>query len=157
MRILLLAAGLFCAATASAAELRPFKTDGCTGYADGTRKKPGLWKHCCVEHDLGFWAGGDSRERRLTDERLRDCIAATGEKLQAEIIYLGVRLGSYSPMKIRGMQWGNAWSPWATRKEKLLSGEIDSLEDEILREIYDPILGLDQRRDFIDRLRARVD
>jgi hypothetical protein len=108
-----------CASAGVAGEsviFHPFVTDGCTGYRDGTRQDPNLWRACCVEHDLHFWAGGTKAMRDATDLRLRDCVRATGQKTEAEIIYLGVRLGSLSPVKIPGMGWGNAWAKSGYRK-----------------------------------------
>ncbi len=136
--------------------LRTFATDGCTGYPNGTREKPNLWRHCCVEHDLSFWSGGETAGRPRADRRLRKCVAETGEKREAQIIYWGVRLGSLSPIKIYGMQWGNAWSKWVTRKNPLTHAEIDRLEAEIFRPVYDTVLPTDLRRDYILRLRRDV-
>lgn len=144
---------LFGMGTASAAELRPFTTDGCTAWFEGTREKPNLWLHCCVRHDLSFWAGGLTPNRDDADLALRDCVAATGATREARVIYAGVRIGSYSPRKIAGKQWGNAWDPKATRKTELGVDEIDRLEHEIMDPRYDAVLGGDIRRNFIDSLR----
>lgn len=138
---------------ANATEIRPFVTDGCTDYRDGTHENPTLWRSCCIQHDLDLWAGGREDERTGDDLDLRDCVAATGATVQARIIYLGVRLGSYSPRKIRGMQWGNAWSETTVRKSALTPDEIDLLETEILKPLYAPVLGIETRQDFIRKLR----
>lgn len=141
----------------SAAEgiLRPFLTDGCTGYPEGTQDEPTLWHHCCVFHDLEFWAGGELRDRKFMDLRLRDCVASTGEVHHAKLIYIGVRVGSHSPVKKAGMQWGNAWDAKKTRVTSLAASEIDLIENEISKLAYDPLLTSEERRDFILQLRNR--
>jgi hypothetical protein len=48
---------------------RPFVTDGCSAWPDGT------WQECCVRHDMAYWCGGTREQRRLADERLRECVA----------------------------------------------------------------------------------
>ena len=73
--------------------LKPFLTDYCTAYSEGTREHPDLWKHCCIEHDLYFWAGGSRDERKQTDLRLKHCVEATGEVEIARLIYLAVSIG----------------------------------------------------------------
>lgn len=140
-------------ASLSAAELRPFVTDGCTAWSEGTRERPNLWLHCCVRHDLSFWAGGLTPSRDEADLALRDCVAATGAKLAARIIYAGVRIGARSPRKIAGKQWGNAWSARATRKTEIEATEIDELERAIMDSRYDGVLDLSTRRAFIESLR----
>lgn len=150
-------AGIFAgtlAGSAAAGDLRPFATDGCTKWRDGTRKEPTKWRHCCVAHDLAFWAGGTVPGRNRADRDLRDCVAATGAKREAKLIYAGVRVGSHSPRKIPGLQWGNAWDARRTRKEPLSGAEIDLLETEILRPAYDAVVPLETRTTYLRRLRS---
>lgn len=95
---------------ASATEtLKPFTTDFCTGYREGTHDEPMKWAHCCIEHDLNFWVGGTANEREQADLGLKQCVTDTGEPQQAHIIYMGVRLGYYSPYHIEDKRWGNGW------------------------------------------------
>lgn len=89
--------------------LKPFLTDFCTSYAEGTRSQPDLWKHCCIEHDLYFWAGGSKADRKATDIRLRDCVAATGAETHARLIYTAVSIGGASPIRFKTKQWGHAF------------------------------------------------
>ncbi len=133
--------------------LRPFVTDGCTAWADGTKENPTQWRDCCVDHDLSLWAGGTQPNRDQTDLRLKECVAATGAKDEAEIIYLGVRAASKWPWK-NGMQWGNAWSPDLTRRTALSAVEIGALETEILKPVYEASVPLSQREALISRIRA---
>lgn len=86
-----------------------FSTDLCTGFPEGTRREPNLWAHCCVEHDLHYWAGGTRRMRRIADIQLRVCVKRTGAVSQAKLMYAGVRAGHLSPVKFPQYQWGNAW------------------------------------------------
>ncbi|MBC7428953.1 MAG: hypothetical protein H7336_10100 [Bacteriovorax sp.] len=96
-------------------KLTPFETDGCTMFVDGTREKPELWRHCCVEHDLRYWFGGSESDMDKTDLRLKDCVQKEAGVTWATLIYNGVRAGHHSPIKNK-TQWGWAWN---TGREKV--------------------------------------
>lgn len=133
--------------------LEPFLTDYCTGYPEGTLDRPQLWKHCCLEHDLYFWAGGTLNDRKVSDLLLKECIEETGEDFQAKLIYWAVTAGSYSPIKFSNKKWNYGWSD-RTQFQKLSSQDIDRLEDEIRQPrymIYDP----QTLERFISTLRSR--
>lgn len=100
--------------------LKSFETDGCTMFMDGTSKEPGLWKNCCVEHDLRYWFGGSSEEMDVTDLRLKSCVEKVAGATWANIIYTGVRAGHHSPVKNK-YQWSWGWA--IKREKKKLSGE----------------------------------
>jgi hypothetical protein len=99
--------------------LNPFETDYCTSYSEGTLGHPNQWKHCCVEHDLYFWAGGSSQDRKKTDLRLKSCVESTGAKFHAYLMFYGVKIGGMSPVRFKSKQWGNAWGQGRSRYEKL--------------------------------------
>jgi hypothetical protein len=94
--------------TAHAGDLRPFRSDGCSAFPDGTRAQKDLWLGCCVEHDKAYWKGGTYKERKKADEALRRCVAAAGEPAVARLMLAGVRVGGtpYFPTKFR---WGYGW------------------------------------------------
>lgn len=129
--------------------IKPFTTDNCTGFSEGTHRHPDLWKDCCVEHDLYFWAGGNRSDRNLADLRLRDCIAARGEVFMSKIIYSGVRLGSLSPFKLQG-KWGNGWKNRSSY-ESLSPKEKQIALDQIQNYPLDPVI----LENFILNLNAR--
>jgi hypothetical protein len=99
------------------ANMTPFSSDYCTSYVEGTRQQPQLWKHCCLEHDLYFWAGGSLDDRKAIDLRLKSCVAATGARTQAELMYLAVSIGGTSPIRFKTKQWGHGWG----ERERYLS------------------------------------
>jgi hypothetical protein len=111
VRILILVTLLFShlAAASSGTQLSSFETDYCTNYPEGTLSEPDLWKHCCLIHDMYFWAGGEKVDRNNADLELRSCIEATGAINQARIMYYAVRAGSYSPVKYPDRKWNNGW------------------------------------------------
>jgi hypothetical protein len=152
MKVLILA-GLMTLSISSYADVRSFSTDGCTDFPNGTSAHPTLWKSCCKHHDLSYWAGGNTASFLATDLKLKACVAATGQRRIAELMYLGVRLGHLSPHGIRGMQWGNAWSETERRTTMLTHNDIDQLEFEILKPAYDSIFDLNERKAFIENLR----
>lgn len=96
-------------ALASEIELKPFFTDGCTMFIDGTKDQPTLWRNCCVEHDLRYWFGGSSKEMDDTDLRLKSCVTKVAGAKWAKLIYMGVRTGHHSPIKNK-TQWNWGWS-----------------------------------------------
>ncbi len=119
---------------ANAEELvRPFATDGCTFFVNGTLDQPELWKDCCLEHDLHLWAGGSTESRNRTDLRLRDCVTEKGQPDIAALMYAGVAMGRHSGVKIPGKQWGNAWAVPAYHKltleqVKLIEADLPNYE-----------------------------
>ncbi len=135
-------------------KIATFKTDFCTNYPEGTQKKPELWKHCCLMHDMFFWAGGSKTDRSEADLKLRNCVADTGSFYQARIIYLAVRAGSYSPIKYPKMKWNNGWDKRPDFQSLSLK-DIDIVEDEIFSG-YD-FIPLELKSSFIHQLRSRLD
>jgi hypothetical protein len=134
--------------------LNPFETDFCTGYVEGTHDEPDLWKHCCVEHDLFFWAGGSSEDRDETDLRLKQCVEATGSKATSILMYYAIRIGGKSPIKIKNKQWGNAWRHRA-HYQKLSEVETAHLLHEV--DTNDFKLSLEIKEKFKKQLHHRLE
>ena len=150
---LLSALGLILCSLNAQASVTSFATDGCTHFANGTHAQPTLWKQCCVLHDLAYWAGGNVEALDEVDLNLRECVASTGPRTIAEIMYWGIRLGHLSSHAIRGEQWGNAWSETERRTTKLSVDEIDQLQNELTQPNYDSVLEIGVRNAFIQQLR----
>ncbi len=93
----------------SSDELKPFTTDGCSSFPDGTMQQQTLWLNCCIKHDLSYWKGGTYRERLAADLSLEQCVANIGEPNVARLMLAGVRVGGgpYLPTTYR---WGYGWS-----------------------------------------------
>lgn len=89
-------------------ELKPFATDGCSSFPDGTAARQDLWRECCVTHDLAYWRGGTYAERQAADLVLRDCVNKVGEPEIAELMYHGVRAGG-TPHLPTSYRWGYGW------------------------------------------------
>lgn len=117
------------------ATLKPFETDGCTMFVDGTPKKPGLWRDCCVEHDMRYWFGGDKADMDKTDLRLKACVQDVAGSLWASLIYQGVRAGHSSPVKNK-THWGWGWTN-ERADIKLSKEETEYVIDELRRLPYD--------------------
>ena len=90
-------------------ELKPFTTDGCSVFPDGTVNQQSLWVNCCIRHDLAYWKGGSYEDKRAADQSLSSCVAEVGEPEIAKIMLAGVRVGgsAYFPTSYR---WGYGWS-----------------------------------------------
>ncbi len=95
-------------ATVMAGDLRPFTTDGCSVFPDGTSEHHSLWSACCVKHDVAYWQGGSSDERRVADEALAQCVRAVGRPKTASLMLAGVRMGG-TPYLPTSYRWGYGW------------------------------------------------
>ena len=89
--------------------LKPFVSDGCSAFPDGTIEQNELWLSCCHKHDYDYWKGGTYQERLESDKNLKSCVAAVGEPEIAMLMLAGVRVGGtpFLPTKFR---WGYGWS-----------------------------------------------
>jgi hypothetical protein len=89
--------------------LTDFKSDGCSLFVDGTFKDRELWKECCVEHDVAYWKGGTTDERKAADLKFRECIRkTTGDEALARLMYEAVRAGG-NPHFPTWYRWGYGW------------------------------------------------
>ena len=93
---------------AQADELRPFTSDGCSAFPDGTLKQNELWLKCCTVHDYDYWKGGTYKERLESDTALKECVAQVGEPKIALLMLAGVRVGG-TPFLPTTFRWGYGW------------------------------------------------
>lgn len=99
---------LFHASITSCAELKPFTTDGCSSFPDGTIEHKNLWLACCKAHDLAYWQGGTFKQREQADIDLKACVAQVGEQEIAVLMLAGVRVGG-TPFLPTSFRWGYGW------------------------------------------------
>jgi hypothetical protein len=137
---------------AASNRLASFQTDFCTGVPEGTPQNPTAWKNCCLKHDMFFWAGGDKSDRDQSDLDLKKCVEDKGYPKIAWVIYQGVRLGSYSPIKFENKKWNFGW-PERPEHQKLTSADIDQIEREIFSGYLDVPLHI--KISFLYELRTR--
>lgn len=114
---------------ALADELKPFTSDGCSAFPDGTFAQNELWLNCCVMHDLAYWKGGTYKEREKADEELRKCVASVGEEEIAVLMLAGVRVGG-SPFFPTTFRWGYGW-PYPKLYGELTPEEINQVNAQI--------------------------
>ncbi len=138
-RLLLLTA-LF-ASTAPGDTLKPFTTDGCSLFPEGTYHQQSLWAECCVRHDLAYWQGGTETQRAAADEALRQCVAQAGEPEIARLMLAGVRWGG-SPYFPTSYRWGYGW-PYQRGYAPLTDQEREQVHDQ-LRQLKLILQGLEQ-------------
>lgn len=105
-----------------AGDLKPFSSDGCSAFPDGTDKQKTLWQQCCFEHDKAYWQGGSYSEREKADFELRACVANVGEPAVALIMLTGVRVGG-DPHLPTDFRWGYGW-PYLRGYKKLTKPEL---------------------------------
>jgi len=109
-----------------AGELKPFESDGCSAFPDGTLEQNKLWLGCCVKHDVAYWKGGSSEEREHSDQALKMCVAEVGQPEIAELMLAGVRVGGtpYLPTTFR---WGYGW-PYFRGYKILTDSELEEVK-----------------------------
>ena len=121
---------------AVSAALKPFTTDGCSEFPDGTPSHKTLWLSCCTEHDKTYWQGGTYDQRLQADKALRRCVASLGEPGIAALMLAGVRVGGspYWPTRFR---WGYGW-PWPRGYGALTAEEQEQVRQMLPREPDSP-------------------
>lgn len=92
-----------------AEQLKPFTSDGCSMFPDGTYQQNELWLGCCTTHDLAYWQGGTYQQRLIADQSLKSCVAKVGQAEIAELMLMGVRVGG-TPYLPTSFRWGYGWS-----------------------------------------------
>jgi hypothetical protein len=105
------------AVSAQANELKPFSTDGCSMWFDGTPEQPNLWRHCCVAHDLAYWQGGNEEQRKAADQAILDCVKIAQGSSMADYMYDNIRWGG-SPYWMTSYRWGYGWDYWEGMKPR---------------------------------------
>ena len=108
-------------------DLKPFKSDGCSAFPDGTLEQQDLWLKCCQIHDYEYWKGGTYEQREQSDKKLQKCVEGVGEEEIAFIMLLGVRIGG-SPLFDTPFRWGYGW-PYPKGYGELTKEELQSIED----------------------------
>lgn len=114
MKRMLLAFSLLCSfqlIADDAISIRPFVTDGCSTFPDGTLADRQRWQDCCIAHDLAYWAGGTREDRKAVDEAFAQCIAEHSDIRLSEAMRIGVRFGG-SPIFPTSYRWGYGWPFW---------------------------------------------
>ncbi len=130
---------IFLVACSSTGKLKPFNTDGCSYFPDGTLDHKDVWFKCCTNHDIAYWQGGTCIQRLEADKALFQCVNSVNNPIIAKIMYSGVRIGGspYWPTKFR---WGYGW-PYL-RGYKTLTSE-EKIQLDIYLERFHQELGID--------------
>ena len=89
--------------------IKPFTTDYCSCYPEGTVSDPNAWKDCCLKHDSLYWQGGTKQERMHADSLLYNCISQKGYQKKARLMHRFVRFWG-SPYLPFSWRWGYGWS-----------------------------------------------
>lgn len=100
---------LFASSSLLADTLKPFTSDGCSVFPNGTMAQNNLWLKCCQRHDFDYWQGGTYEQRLASDQRLKQCVTQVGEPTIAALMLAGVRVGG-SPYLPTSFRWGYGWS-----------------------------------------------
>jgi len=89
--------------------LKPFTSDGCSSFPDGTFEQRELWLTCCTAHDYAYWKGGSYDDRLRADKALQSCVAKRGKPDVGLLMLVGVRVGG-TPFLPTSYRWGYGWS-----------------------------------------------
>ena len=115
----------------TAAKLKPFKSDGCSAFPDGTMVEKKLWLNCCYQHDLAYWQGGSYDQRKQADYTLKQCVAQVGHPKVAQLMLAGVRVGG-SPYWPTQFRWAYGW-PYLRGYQETTPSEQQQIELELMR------------------------
>ncbi len=121
---------LFSTSTIAVDVIKPFTSDGCSAFPDGTLEEQDLWLSCCTAHDFAYWQGGTYKQREKADEVLKQCVAHVGKPLLAKLMLAGVRVGGtpYFPTSFR---WGYGW-PYPRGYKAITDEEEKQIKAQIL-------------------------
>ena len=100
---------IFFSSMVTAEYIKPFTSDGCSSFPNGTLLQEELWLSCCTEHDKAYWQGGSYQQRLDADIELKRCVSAVGKPVIAELMLSGVRVGG-SPYWPTNFRWGYGYS-----------------------------------------------
>jgi len=114
------------ALSACSGPIRPFTSDGCSAFPDGTPTQKELWLDCCTAHDYAYWQGGSYAQRLDADLELQTCVAEVGKPEIAALMIAGVRVGG-SPLWPTSFRWGYGW-PYFKWYGELSENEISQIE-----------------------------
>ena len=109
MRIIFVFVFYLFSVVVSAEDIKPFTSDGCSVFPDGTFVQKELWLSCCTAHDYSYWQGGTYEARLAADQQLQQCVSKVGEPQIAQLMLTGVRVGG-SPYFPTSFRWGYGWS-----------------------------------------------
>ncbi|MCW8935679.1 MAG: FAD-binding oxidoreductase [Gammaproteobacteria bacterium] len=142
---------LFLISTPSlASEIKPFTSDGCSAFPDGTFRQQSLWSNCCFLHDLAYWKGGTEKQKNTADGDLELCVKNVGAPHIAKLMLAGVKVGG-SPVLNTPFRWGYGW-PYG-RGYKALS-RADKLQVAHKLEVFKIIIDHEIKQITMDRNEA---
>lgn len=123
--------------------LKPYSSDGCSSFPDGTLEQKELWLACCHKHDFDYWKGGTYKERLESDKALKECVSKAGEPEIALLMLSGVRVGG-TPLLPTNFRWGYGW-PYPKFYGELSASEIEQVKNLTKTNWTSPTLILDQK------------
>jgi len=110
-------------------DIKPFTSDGCSVFPEGTFEQKELWLTCCTAHDLDYWMGGTYEQRKQSDFRLKQCVENVGEPIIAKAMLAGVRVGG-SPYWPSSFRWGYGW-PYPRGYKALSQDELELIRQKL--------------------------
>ena len=91
-------------------EIEKFSSDGCSSFPDSFGKYN--WQHCCLAHDIAYWAGGPKDLRKVSDDELKQCVSDFVDPALGITMKLGVRVGGgqLTGLNTAPWRWGYGWN-----------------------------------------------
>jgi len=159
---------LICISNSAIAEqLKPFTSDGCSQFPDGTLTEKNLWCGCCITHDIAYWQGGSRQQKKQADEALRTCVLnSTQNSLLAETMYIGVRLGGLPifPVWYRwsyGWEYGRNFQALNQKEKQLVATQLNQYKSTLAKSYcdfeYPPAIMIKESwQDLINHLKEPI-
>lgn len=90
-------------------QIKPFQSDGCSVWPEGTNTNRISWIKCCIKHDIAYWKGGTETQKLAADQELKSCVEKTDSKFIAKLMKIGAGIGG-KPQYKTSFKWGYGWN-----------------------------------------------
>ena len=127
MRFILIFLFLITSSLIQAKTIKPFVSDGCSSFPNGTFKQKELWLSCCTVHDYAYWKGGTYADRFKADVDMQQCVSDSGEPEIGILMLAGVRVGG-NPFINTKFRWGYGW-PYPRFYKALTPAELIQISE----------------------------
>lgn len=75
-------------------------------------------RSCCVKHDSEYYQGGSQEKRFQADLELRTCMIKNKLSVaEADVMFLGVRIGGGPEARVKGVSWAFGGERFAYSEE----------------------------------------
>lgn len=89
-------------------QIKPFRSDGCSVWPEGSKTNKTSWLKCCIVHDIAYWKGGTELEKEKSDHQLKECVEKNSSGVIGGLMEFGAGIGG-APKYKTPFKWGFGW------------------------------------------------